>query len=156
MANKRCQLPDGSFRRQRKGYEEVHVPALKPKPFGSEEVSKLLFLVFYSIHLPSSLDSNQSTKMWPYVIVYSRSGSCLSFPICFSCPGNSIDLPGLAFSAELCRQVARKCYPGSHTKHHMLKGAANVTQMTFPPPSNCFQWRSCLSMPRLDLRASKH
>ncbi|NWS78530.1 U520 helicase, partial [Crotophaga sulcirostris] len=37
MANKRCQLPDGSFRRQRKGYEEVHVPALKPKPFGAEE-----------------------------------------------------------------------------------------------------------------------
>ncbi|KAG7264891.1 hypothetical protein CRUP_007330 [Coryphaenoides rupestris] len=25
MANKRCQLPDGSFRKQRKGYEEVHV-----------------------------------------------------------------------------------------------------------------------------------
>ncbi|XP_014815291.1 PREDICTED: U5 small nuclear ribonucleoprotein 200 kDa helicase [Calidris pugnax] len=38
MANKRCQLPDGSFRRQRKGYEEVHVPALKPKPFGAEEM----------------------------------------------------------------------------------------------------------------------
>lgn len=37
MANKRCQLPDGSFRRQRKGYEEVHVPALKPKPFASDE-----------------------------------------------------------------------------------------------------------------------
>ena len=34
MANKRCQLPDGSFRKQKKGYEEVHVPALKPKPFG--------------------------------------------------------------------------------------------------------------------------
>ncbi|XP_057244285.1 LOW QUALITY PROTEIN: U5 small nuclear ribonucleoprotein 200 kDa helicase-like, partial [Malurus melanocephalus] len=41
MANKRCQLPDGSFRRQRKGYEEVHVPALKPKPFGADEVSEL-------------------------------------------------------------------------------------------------------------------
>ncbi|KAJ8921892.1 hypothetical protein NQ315_008525 [Exocentrus adspersus] len=37
MANKRCQLPDGSFRKQRKGYEEVHVPALKPKPFADEE-----------------------------------------------------------------------------------------------------------------------
>ncbi|KAM8973353.1 U5 small nuclear ribonucleoprotein 200 kDa helicase [Pelodytes ibericus] len=37
MANKRCQLPDGSFRRQRKGYEEVHVPALKPKPFATDE-----------------------------------------------------------------------------------------------------------------------
>jgi pre-mRNA-splicing helicase BRR2 len=37
MANKRCQLPEGSFRKQRKGYEEVHVPALKPKPFGETE-----------------------------------------------------------------------------------------------------------------------
>ena len=37
MANKRCQLPEGSFRKQEKGYEEVHVPALKPKPFAADE-----------------------------------------------------------------------------------------------------------------------
>lgn len=37
MASKKCQLPDGSFRKQRKGYEEVHVPALKPKPFDDDE-----------------------------------------------------------------------------------------------------------------------
>uniref|UniRef100_A0A8C4RBC9 Activating signal cointegrator 1 complex subunit 3 n=1 Tax=Eptatretus burgeri TaxID=7764 RepID=A0A8C4RBC9_EPTBU len=37
MANKRCQLPDGSFRKQRRGYEEVHVPALKARPFASDE-----------------------------------------------------------------------------------------------------------------------
>ncbi|XP_074640358.1 U5 small nuclear ribonucleoprotein 200 kDa helicase-like [Tubulanus polymorphus] len=37
MANKRCQLPDGSYRKQRKGYEEVHVPALKPKPYETDE-----------------------------------------------------------------------------------------------------------------------
>ena len=37
MANKRCQLPEGSYRKQRKGYEEVHVPALKP-PFDAEQV----------------------------------------------------------------------------------------------------------------------
>ncbi|XP_065217022.1 U5 small nuclear ribonucleoprotein 200 kDa helicase [Planococcus citri] len=37
MSNKRCQLPDGSFRKQRKGYEEVHVPALKPKAFEANE-----------------------------------------------------------------------------------------------------------------------
>lgn len=37
MANKKCQLPDGSYRKQRKGYEEVHVPALKAKPFGDDE-----------------------------------------------------------------------------------------------------------------------
>jgi hypothetical protein len=42
MANKKCQLPDGSFRKQRKGYEEVHVPALKPKPFDIGEVSSYL------------------------------------------------------------------------------------------------------------------
>ena len=39
MANKKCQLPDGSFRKQRKGYEEVHVPALKAKPMKDDEVS---------------------------------------------------------------------------------------------------------------------
>lgn len=59
MANKRCQLPDGSFRKQRKGYEEVHVPALKPKPFGDDEVCFVpqesytfcpatLFIMFFS------------------------------------------------------------------------------------------------------------
>ena len=37
MANKRCQLPEGSFRKQEKGYEEVHVPALKPKSFADDE-----------------------------------------------------------------------------------------------------------------------
>jgi len=37
MANKRCQLPPGSFRVQKKGYEEVHVPALKAKAFGDTE-----------------------------------------------------------------------------------------------------------------------
>eukprot|EP00095_Tigriopus_kingsejongensis_P005132 snap_masked-scaffold100_size373717-processed-gene-2.9 protein:Tk05132 transcript:snap_masked-scaffold100_size373717-processed-gene-2.9-mRNA-1 annotation:"u5 small nuclear ribonucleoprotein 200 kda helicase" len=38
-ANKRCQLPEGSFRKQEKGYEEVHVPALKPKALGDNEVN---------------------------------------------------------------------------------------------------------------------
>ncbi|GAV65809.1 DEAD domain-containing protein/Helicase_C domain-containing protein/Sec63 domain-containing protein [Cephalotus follicularis] len=37
MANKKCDLPQGSFRHQSKGYEEVHVPALKPKPFDPNE-----------------------------------------------------------------------------------------------------------------------
>ncbi|EJD74040.1 U5 small nuclear ribonucleoprotein helicase [Loa loa] len=40
MSNKRCHLPDGSYRKQKKSYEEVHVPALKPKPF--EENEKLV------------------------------------------------------------------------------------------------------------------
>jgi pre-mRNA-splicing helicase BRR2 len=29
MANKKCELPEGSFRAPKKGYEEVHVPAVK-------------------------------------------------------------------------------------------------------------------------------
>ncbi|KAI2798347.1 hypothetical protein RDWZM_004692 [Blomia tropicalis] len=37
MANKKCSLPEGSFRRQRKGAEIIHVPALKPKPFDPNE-----------------------------------------------------------------------------------------------------------------------
>lgn len=42
MANKKCELPQGSYRTPHKGYEEVHVPALKAKPFASgEELLKI-------------------------------------------------------------------------------------------------------------------
>ncbi|KAJ8772568.1 hypothetical protein K2173_027745 [Erythroxylum novogranatense] len=37
MANKKCDLPVGSYRHHSKGYEEVHVPALKPKPIAPDE-----------------------------------------------------------------------------------------------------------------------
>ena len=32
MSNKKCKLPDGSFKRARKGFEEIHVPAPQKKP----------------------------------------------------------------------------------------------------------------------------
>ncbi|XVF24492.1 hypothetical protein REPUB_Repub13aG0132700 [Reevesia pubescens] len=37
MANKKCDLPVGSYRHHSKGYEEVHVPALKSKPLEPNE-----------------------------------------------------------------------------------------------------------------------
>ncbi|KAL1920366.1 uncharacterized protein VTP21DRAFT_743 [Calcarisporiella thermophila] len=37
MSNKRCKLPDGSFKRKAKSYEEIIVPAPKPKPLGADE-----------------------------------------------------------------------------------------------------------------------
>jgi pre-mRNA-splicing helicase BRR2 len=37
MSNKRVELPKNSWRSQKKGYEEVHVPALKAKPYGDTE-----------------------------------------------------------------------------------------------------------------------
>ena len=36
-SNKSTSLPEGSYRTVQKGYEEVHVPALKPTPFGRGE-----------------------------------------------------------------------------------------------------------------------
>ncbi|KAL7252810.1 hypothetical protein ACSBR1_007383 [Camellia fascicularis] len=42
MANTKCELPLGSFRNPKKGYEEVHVPALRPKPLAlGEELIKI-------------------------------------------------------------------------------------------------------------------
>lgn len=42
MANKKCVLPDACPRIHKKGYEEVHVPALKPRPLASgEELVKI-------------------------------------------------------------------------------------------------------------------
>ena len=54
MANKRCQLPSGSFRQTKKGYEEVHVPALKPKPFDVKEVRVNVHENSYLEHTTSS------------------------------------------------------------------------------------------------------
>lgn len=42
MANKKCELPLGSYKNHSKGYEEVHVPALQPKPLApGEELVKI-------------------------------------------------------------------------------------------------------------------
>ena len=38
MSNKKCKLPEGSFKRSRKGYEEIHVPAPKQKPMTEGEL----------------------------------------------------------------------------------------------------------------------
>ncbi|KAF9443271.1 Sec63-domain-containing protein [Macrolepiota fuliginosa MF-IS2] len=38
MSNKKCKLPDGSFKRSKKGYEEIHVPAPKSKPVTENEL----------------------------------------------------------------------------------------------------------------------
>lgn len=38
MANQRCELPEKSWRAQKKGYEEVHVPALRPKLAPNEKL----------------------------------------------------------------------------------------------------------------------
>jgi pre-mRNA-splicing helicase BRR2 len=38
MSNKKCKLPEGSFKRARKGYEEIHVPAPPKKQGGEDEL----------------------------------------------------------------------------------------------------------------------
>lgn len=100
MANKRCQLPDGSFRRQRKGYEEVHVPALKPKPFGSEEVSGLLFSALFCL-LFSRLAFSHGLKMLPCLKdkIFWRWKLFQSFLILRQ--GSNSDLTGQVYNGEL-------------------------------------------------------
>ena len=38
MSNKKCKLPDGSFKRSKKGYEEIHIPAPKKQPVVESEI----------------------------------------------------------------------------------------------------------------------
>ena len=38
MSNKKCKLPEGSFKRARKGYEEIHVPAPKKAPLEASDL----------------------------------------------------------------------------------------------------------------------
>ena len=37
MSNNKCELPESSYRKERKGYEEIYIPAAKPKPIGPNE-----------------------------------------------------------------------------------------------------------------------
>ncbi|KAJ3190089.1 DEIH-box ATPase [Gaertneriomyces sp. JEL0708] len=37
MSNKKCSLPQGTFKREKKGFQEVHVPAPKPAPMKESE-----------------------------------------------------------------------------------------------------------------------
>ncbi|XWS57028.1 hypothetical protein CRYUN_Cryun09bG0136400 [Craigia yunnanensis] len=60
MANKKCDLPVGSYRHHSKGYEEVHVPALKSKPLESNKMLKLAL----------NMDSDGSINHSNYKIVY--------------------------------------------------------------------------------------
>lgn len=39
MSNKTCQLPNKSFRLQKKGYEEIHIPSPTPPKFNTGEVN---------------------------------------------------------------------------------------------------------------------
>lgn len=41
MANKRCELPEKSWRAQKKGYEEVHVPAVRPVIPSDEKLTEV-------------------------------------------------------------------------------------------------------------------
>jgi pre-mRNA-splicing helicase BRR2 len=41
MANNKCELPDKSWRAQKKGYEEVHVPAIRPVIPASEKLVQI-------------------------------------------------------------------------------------------------------------------
>ncbi len=83
MSNKRCQLPGGSTRQTKKGYEEVHVPAQKPKPFEVKEVRlghyKLIVFVAPTLYISiavrllppppplQSLKSIESLPKWAHL-----------------------------------------------------------------------------------------
>lgn len=41
MSNKECRLPEGTWRAQKKGYEEVHVPAVRTKMAAEEEKARI-------------------------------------------------------------------------------------------------------------------
>ena len=38
MTNKKCRLPEGSFKHSHKGFEEIHIPAPQKKPVSDNEL----------------------------------------------------------------------------------------------------------------------
>ncbi|KDQ16775.1 hypothetical protein BOTBODRAFT_106485 [Botryobasidium botryosum FD-172 SS1] len=48
MTNKKCKLPEGSFKRSKKGYEEIHVPPPKQKPVETKDLVPIEELPFWT------------------------------------------------------------------------------------------------------------
>ena len=48
MSNKKCRLPEGSFKRSKKGYEKIHIPAPKSKPVTDAELVPIINTVIES------------------------------------------------------------------------------------------------------------
>ena len=68
MSNKKVRLPEGTFKRSKKGYEEVHVPAPVPKPMeGSEKLRPITSMPAWSRNAFSSANSLNriQSKVYP-------------------------------------------------------------------------------------------
>ncbi|KAI9105295.1 Sec63 Brl domain-containing protein [Phlyctochytrium arcticum] len=68
MSNKKCLLPQGTFKREKKGWQEVHVPAPKPSPMKPDEklvpISELPEWAQHGFAGASSLNRIQS-RLYP-------------------------------------------------------------------------------------------
>eukprot|EP01018_Ginkgo_biloba_P036245 Gb_16613 [translate_table: standard] len=81
MANKRFELLLGSYRTTKKGYEEFHIPTLKPKPLAEgEELVKMEYVPDWAQHAFSGMEqlnrialnrnTNGSIDLGNFKIVY--------------------------------------------------------------------------------------
>ncbi|TFY80397.1 hypothetical protein EWM64_g3621 [Hericium alpestre] len=67
MSNKKCKLPEGSFKRAKKGYEEIHVPAPKQKTVATSDLVPVADLPVWAreaFHGLKTLNRVQS-KLYP-------------------------------------------------------------------------------------------
>ena len=67
MSNKMTKLPQGSFKRAKKGYEEIHVPAPKSKPVTTGELVPITNLPEWARHgFPGLKTLNRvQSKLYP-------------------------------------------------------------------------------------------
>jgi pre-mRNA-splicing helicase BRR2 len=60
MTNKRCELPPDAWRAQKKGYEEIHVPAVKVRPWGPPSLQLPVFVM--AVPSPSFVSIPRATR----------------------------------------------------------------------------------------------
>lgn len=67
MSNKKCKLPEGSFKRSKKGYEEIHVPAPKKKDVDKSEIVPISSLPEWAqVAFPGIKELNRvQSKLYP-------------------------------------------------------------------------------------------
>lgn len=95
MSNKRVQLPEGSFKRSRKGYEEVHVPAPKKKEVPEGDKVPISSLPQWAqAGFPSLKTLNQvQSKLYPIAF-----GTDHPILLCAPTGAGKVDFSSLIFS----------------------------------------------------------
>ncbi|CAD6222866.1 unnamed protein product [Miscanthus lutarioriparius] len=129
MANKKCELPTGSFRTPHKGYEEVHVPALKAKPYETgEKIVKISDMPEFARSAFDGMTQLNRVQSRVYDTALFKPDNILLCAPTGAGKTNVACLPSFSRSVCICRMMECLIIPSYNVTVRELSGDQNLTK----------------------------